>query len=144
MWMCGVLMASVCSVVLCVLCVPSVLWPLKTARNLIPQDNKLNDNVLQELAAALVLSTQQATTQATTQVAMQVVRVLDAATEPASRETLQLATDITNWEYFQRAYLEPLVSAGWLERTIPDKPTSPNQRYRLTKKGRAWLGKVSE
>lgn len=42
-------------------------------------------------------------------------------------------------EHFRKAYLEPLVTAGWLERTIPDKPTSPNQKYRLTEKGRAWL-----
>jgi ATP-dependent DNA helicase RecG len=43
---------------------------------------------------------------------------------------------------FQKTYLEPLISAGWIERTILDKPTSPNQRYRLTEKGRAWLEKI--
>ncbi len=37
------------------------------------------------------------------------------------------------------AYLEPLLTAGWLERTLPDKPTSPNQRYRIGEAGRAWL-----
>lgn len=27
--------------------------------------------------------------------------------------------------------------------TLPDKPTSPNQRYRTTTKGRAWLNQES-
>ena len=49
------------------------------------------------------------------------------------------AVDITHREHFRKSYLEPLVEAGWLERTIPDKPTSPNQKYRLPPKGRAWL-----
>jgi ATP-dependent DNA helicase RecG len=42
-------------------------------------------------------------------------------------------------EHFRKAYIEPLVAAGWLERTIPNKPTSRLQKYRLTAKGRAWL-----
>ena len=39
---------------------------------------------------------------------------------------------------FKRS-LDKLLTGGFVERTIPDKPTSPNQRYRLTTKGRAWL-----
>jgi predicted transcriptional regulator len=42
-------------------------------------------------------------------------------------------------EHFRQAYIEPLVNAGWIERTIPDKPTSRLQKYRLTDKGRDWL-----
>jgi predicted transcriptional regulator len=42
-------------------------------------------------------------------------------------------------EHFRQAYIEPLVNAGWIERTIPDKPTSRLQKYRLTDKGRYWL-----
>ena len=42
-------------------------------------------------------------------------------------------------EHFRKAYVEPLVTAGWLERTIPDKPTSRLQKHRLKAKGRDWL-----
>jgi ATP-dependent DNA helicase RecG len=65
--------------------------------------------------------------------------VLARAEEPQPRDALQEAAGITDREHFRKTYLEPLLSAGWLERTIPEKPTSPNQRYRLTAKGRAWL-----
>ena len=35
--------------------------------------------------------------------------------------------------------LKPLLEVGWLEMTIPDKPTSSKQKYRLTTKGRDLL-----
>jgi ATP-dependent DNA helicase RecG len=40
---------------------------------------------------------------------------------------------------FRRQGLTPLIEAGLLEMTIPDKPTSSNQRYRLTDAGQRWL-----
>ena len=33
------------------------------------------------------------------------------------------------------AYLAPLVTRGWLEMTIPEKPRSPLQRYKVTAAG---------
>ena len=35
--------------------------------------------------------------------------------------------------------LRPLMDAGWIEMTIPDKPTSRMQRYRTTAAGREVL-----
>ena len=37
---------------------------------------------------------------------------------------------------FRNQVLKPLLDAGWLEMTIPDKPTSSKQQYRLTARGR--------
>ena len=36
---------------------------------------------------------------------------------------------------FRRKYIHPLLEDGILELTIPEKPNSQNQKYRLTAKG---------
>ena len=43
---------------------------------------------------------------------------------------------------FRNQVLKPLLEAGWLEMTIPDKPTSSKQKYRLTAKGRNLLAQL--
>ena len=45
---------------------------------------------------------------------------------------------------FRVNYLQPLLEAGWLEMTIPDKPTSSKQKYRVTSKGRRLLAELGE
>lgn len=40
------------------------------------------------------------------------------------------------------AVLRPMLAAGLVEMTIPDKPRSSKQKYRLTNKGRGLLEKV--
>ncbi len=40
---------------------------------------------------------------------------------------------------FRNQVLAPLLAAGLIELTIPDKPRSSRQRYRLTAKGRQFL-----
>ncbi|HPR65304.1 MAG TPA: ATP-binding protein [Thermoanaerobaculia bacterium] len=45
----------------------------------------------------------------------------------------------TNRTKFRDQVLKPLLQAGWLEMTIPDKPRSSKQRYRLTEAGRTYL-----
>lgn len=101
---------------------------------------QLKDKALQELAAALGVAATQVTTQVTTQVA----KLLSAAgVEAETREKLQSAAGLANREHFRKSYVEPLIKADWLERTIPDKPKSPLQKYRLTAKGRAWLASAT-
>ena len=100
-----------------------------------PQDNMLYHSVLRELAAVLSMVTPQVTGQ--------VVSVLEVvAVEDKPRVALQEAAALKDREHFRESYLEPLVNAGWLARTIPDKPASRLQTYRLTEKGRAWLRKA--
>jgi len=42
-------------------------------------------------------------------------------------------------EYFRTKYLRPAIDPGLIEMTIPDRPKSNKQRYRLTEAGWLWL-----
>lgn len=46
-------------------------------------------------------------------------------------EILQLKHNPT----FRENYIEPAMVKGWIEMTVPDKPQSKKQRYRLTQAG---------
>jgi ATP-dependent DNA helicase RecG len=58
-----------------------------------------------------------------------------------TRREIQGALNLRDDEHFRLAYLQPALSAGLIEMTIPDKPTSRLQRYRLTDKGKALAGR---
>ncbi len=60
---------------------------------------------------------------------------LKAARIPRTRAELQKAAGLKDRKHFRKAYLDPLVEAGLLEMTIPDKPRSSQQRYRTTAAG---------
>ena len=64
-----------------------------------------------------------------------------AALEEKTREELQIAAGINDREHFRKHYLQLLLSSGLLERTVPDKPKSPKQRYVTTAAGRAMIEK---
>ena len=54
----------------------------------------------------------------------------------ASRQELQQKLGLKDSEHFRKAYLLPALAAGAIEMTLPDKPTSRLQRYRLTAVGK--------
>lgn len=75
------------------------------------------------------------TQRAAPQVTRQVVVVLEAATSPRSRADLQATAGLEDREDFRNVYLEPLIDAGWLAMTSPDRPRRSRQRYRTTPVG---------
>ena len=52
--------------------------------------------------------------------------------------------DLTDRTKFRRKYIHPLLEAGILELTIPEKPNSQNQKYRLTAKGLGILDSLNK
>lgn len=72
------------------------------------------------------------------QVAPQVERLLEVLVGDMSREEIQHAVRLQDRKSFRELYLAPALSAGLIEMTIPDKPNSRLQNYRLTEQGRAW------
>jgi len=91
------------------------------------------------------------TTPITGQVADQVtvhvtdhVRFLSVVVGAMTREQLQEAVGLKHRGHFRRAYLLPALRAGLIEMTVPDKPRSRNQRYRLTSAGRELVMRIKE
>jgi len=52
---------------------------------------------------------------------------------------MQAALKLKDEEHFRKAYLLPALKEGLIEMTIPDKPRSSKQKYRITEKGRRLL-----
>jgi hypothetical protein len=55
------------------------------------------------------------------------------------RESLQAALHLKARKSFRERYLQPALEAGLIHMTIPDKPNSRLQSYRLTPAGEAHL-----
>ncbi|MEW6076467.1 MAG: Fic family protein [Thermodesulfobacteriota bacterium] len=87
-------------------------------------------------------STEPVTAQVSAQVTAQVaVQVLTFCQEPKPAKAIMAELGLKHWKTFQSNYLNPLLEQGWLERTVPDKPQSRLQKYRLTAKGRKMITK---
>ena len=69
----------------------------------------------------------------------QVTALLRAIQGESSREEIQQRLHLQHRESFRLLYLQPALAAALIERTLPDKPNSRLQKYRLTAKGRALL-----
>jgi ATP-dependent DNA helicase RecG len=55
------------------------------------------------------------------------------------RDDLQAVLDLKDRKPFGELYLQPALKAGLIYRTIPDKPNSRLQSYRLAPAGEAYL-----
>lgn len=80
----------------------------------------------------------QVTEQGTEQATEQVERLLLALGDgPFSSKELMAQLGLSHRPSFLYDYLQPALAGGWLEMTIPHRPRSPKQQYRLTQAGRA-------
>lgn len=76
------------------------------------------------------------------EVTPEVKKMLKVLIGDMSRKQIQEQLGLKDEKHFREAYQQPAVSQGFVEMTIPDKPNSRLQKYRLTPKGRALLGNL--
>jgi predicted HTH transcriptional regulator len=75
----------------------------------------------------------------TPQVTPQVTQLLQAFTGEMTRQALMDTMGLKDRKHFVDIYLKPTLSKGLIEPTIPEKPNSRLQKYRLSAEGAAWL-----
>jgi hypothetical protein len=73
------------------------------------------------------------------QVTPQVFELLQVVRGEITRAELQRILGLRDRKSFFERYLKPALALGLLEKTIPDKPNSRLQKYRLADKGRKIL-----
>lgn len=67
--------------------------------------------------------------------------LLILANDTLPREAIQKRLHLQSLSNFRERYLMPPLSAGLIEYTIPDKPNSRLQQYRITPKGQIVIPK---
>ncbi|MBL7204330.1 MAG: putative DNA binding domain-containing protein [Desulfobacteraceae bacterium] len=77
----------------------------------------------------------------TGEVTGEVQKFLKILHTPMSRSEAQTVLSLKGQANFRDRYLKPALDLELVEMTIPDKPKSRLQKYRLTKKGKAWFDK---
>ena len=119
---------------------PQVETKLAPSRNQVRIERILgNSKALQAILRQFENDTGQVVGQVTGQV---VGQVLIHCEEPRTGRDIQELLGLKHRETFLNNYLKPLLKSGWIKMTIPDKPTSSKQKYRITEKGRALLTEI--
>jgi ATP-dependent DNA helicase RecG len=80
----------------------------------------------------------------TGEVTGEVQRLLAVMQGEMKRADIQAALGLKHEEHFRETYLRPAVDGKFIEMTIPDKPRSSQQRYRLTAAGKARLARLKK
>ena len=68
-----------------------------------------------------------------------VVGVLVLCGQPTSLAQLMEFFDYKNRKTFRENYMNPLRSLGFIDSTIPDKQSSPDNKFVITEQGKAFL-----
>ena len=97
---------------------------------------------LSEVATVTVGPTSSSTTEVSTEVSTEATteveiklsseklhNLLNYCSTPRTRAEMQLFCEIKTEKYFREKILQPMLVAGMIKRTIPDKPKSSKQKY---------------
>ncbi|MFA5816595.1 MAG: hypothetical protein WC865_13350 [Bacteroidales bacterium] len=69
------------------------------------------------------------------------IALVDYMVQDRKKEDILSFLGVTNKTDNFNRYIKPLIELGWLEWTVPEKPKSKRQKYRLTTKARQLLTK---
>jgi ATP-dependent DNA helicase RecG len=94
------------------------------------------------LSKHTVSATPKITGEATGEVTGEVERLVAALKGPMSRVQIQQELGLRHEDHFRAKYLIPALQRGLVEMTIPDRPKSSRQQYRLTAKADALRAKL--
>ena len=83
-----------------------------------------------------------ASQQVTQQVTQQVQALISVLNKEMNRLEIQEMLNLSDRENFRTKYLKPALEHGFIEMTIPDKPNSRLQKYRLTILGKQLKNKI--
>ncbi|HNX75074.1 MAG TPA: ATP-binding protein [Candidatus Rifleibacterium sp.] len=83
--------------------------------------------------------TPQVTSQVTSQEISPVKKLVCALDRVMSSKEIMLVLGLKSRKHFREEYLSPSLKAGLIEMTLPDKPNSRLQKYRLTEAGKALI-----
>lgn len=76
--------------------------------------------------------TTEVSTEVTTEVKldpMKLTELLNFCTVPRTRKEMQDYCGIKTEKYFREKIIKPMLTEGFIKRTIPDKPNCRNQKY---------------
>ena len=94
----------------------------------------------QEFKVIITRPAPQDTMQDTMQVKNEIKELILILSGDMTRTELQERLNLRNRDHFRRMYINAALDEGWIEQTMPDKPTSKYQKYRLTEKGKSAKG----
>ena len=82
-----------------------------------------------DIFKTIIPLTMQNNMQATMKAKEEISQLLEFCKIPKSRQEMQGFMKLRNKEHFRKHVISPIIKGGLLKLTIPDKPTSPNQKY---------------
>ncbi len=107
--------------------------------------NKSTENAESSVFIAFMLRmilsavTSLSTPEVTPHVTPEVRKMLSILEGEMTRKDIQQKLGLKDEKHFRTAYQQPAIAEGLIERTIPDKPNSRLQKYRITPKGAAFV-----
>jgi ATP-dependent DNA helicase RecG len=86
-----------------------------------------------------IVTTPEATPEATPEVTPEVLKLVLVVTNELSSKEIKELLELKDDEHFRKKYLKPALEYKVIEMTIPDKPKSGKQKYRLTPRGKSLM-----